>query len=389
MILDAIEVSIVLPALPGIARALGLSLGTAQWLMSGFALGFALVLVSGPAVVARFGRRPVYLGAMGLFVLASVVGGSTDSVGLLVACRVLKGAAAAATAPAGLAVIMAEYPAGPEQRRAISIYALFGAAGFTTGLLLSGGLAALNWHLVLLFPAPIAAALLVLGGRVFPAAAAARAPWVWSPPRNPTLVRSALGAATLNGAYVSLLLLITARLADHGHPAWQIALALLPASLPLTVATPFAGRLVARTGTARPIFAGAVAAATGELWFLARPGSGSYLWDVLPVLLLVEAGFVLSFAALNMQATATLAVERRPAAIPFYQAGVQLGAALLLPITVALSGSHRAAATVIAVVGVAGVVVAAAELVARRTSDPSGGLAPSLVPRHAESWRQP
>ncbi|MFD5176996.1 MFS transporter [Nocardia sp. NPDC058379] len=394
MILDAIEGSILVPAFGVLTSELGRSAWETQWLLAGFAAGFAALLPAGPALAARFGRKRVYLAAMALFALASVVGGLTDDLTLLVATRVVKGAAAALTAPAGLAVIAAEFPAGAQQRRAISVYAVFGAAGFTTGLLLSGGLAALNWHLLFVFPAPVAMVLLIAAGRVIPDAP------VGAPPRlskalvrNGSLVRSALGAAALNGGYLALLVVFAVQLHEVlGWAPWQIALGLLPASVPLAVSVPFAGRYVARFGTAPLILAGAVATLAGHLLLVARPDIRGYTGDVLPVLLLIEAGFVLSFAALNMQSTATVPADLRPIAVPLYQTGVQLGAALVVPIAVGIAvaaDAYRPAAAVIAAAGLLAVLAASAEFRAtrRRTAEPgeSRSLTTTVEPERSPS----
>ena len=64
MLLDALEVSVVIVALPSIGRDLHLSTGGAQWMMSGFALGFGGLMLFGGRVVALLGRRRVYLVAL-------------------------------------------------------------------------------------------------------------------------------------------------------------------------------------------------------------------------------------------------------------------------------------------------------------------------------------
>lgn len=233
MVLDAVEVSVVLVALPSIAADLRLSVWTVQWLMTGFALGFAAMLLLGPRLTARFGLRRCYLGALLVFAAASVVGGLSDTVWILVAARLVKGGCAALTAPAGLTLIAATFPDGPPLRRAVSVYSLFGAAGFTLGLLLSGLLTPVSWHWTFLFPAPVALILLGWGLRVLPNTERRRPPrlpaGLW---RHGTLVRSTLGAALLNGTYAALLLVITFQAAVRfGWGPGHLALALLrPAS---------------------------------------------------------------------------------------------------------------------------------------------------------------
>ncbi|SDZ23412.1 Predicted arabinose efflux permease, MFS family [Amycolatopsis xylanica] len=353
MLLDALEVSVVLPALPGI----GLPPHQAQWIMSGFALGFAAVLLAGPRVTARWGRRRVYLLALPVFAAASVAGGLTTDFGVLVATRVLKGACAALTAPAGLAVITTVFPDGPRQRRAVSVYALFGAAGFTSGILLSGVLASLDWHWVFLAPAPIALVLLVFAALLIPPdrPGAVMRPFPRALLRNGALLRSAFGAAVLNGTYLSALLLTTFALKPDGMGPMTAALALLPACLPVALASPFARKTVERFGTARLISAG-TAFMTAGYGYQLLPSDGSYPMRVLPTLILVGLGFALAFTALNMQAIASVEPADRGWAAPLYQCGVQCGAVLLLSLTTAVPGPW----VVVTLAGAAGVAVAAA-----------------------------
>lgn len=340
MLLDAVEVSVVLVALPTIGEAMDMPLLAVQLLMSGFALGFAALLLLGNRIAALCGRRRAYLGAMALFALASVIGGTTDSESVLIATRVVKGCCAALTAPTGLAIISTAFRDGPQQRKAVSVYSMFGATGFTAGLLLSAALLESSWRWTLLFPAPLALVLLVFATRIIPheSGTGGRTPRL-KPAllRNGRLLRSAVGAATLNGTYAGLLFLITFQLQQRlGWSPWQSALGLLPACVPLVVAVPFAGRLVARWGADRLIALGALASFLGCAYFLLRAPTGSYGAAVLPALVLVEAGFVLSFAALNMQATAAVRAAERGSAVPLYQTGVQLGGVVTLPLVALL-----------------------------------------------------
>ncbi|MFD7898762.1 MFS transporter [Streptomyces sp. NPDC059743] len=380
MILDALEVSLVLLALPTIGADLGLSMLHVQWLLSGFAIGFAALLVLGARVNARWGRRRSYLVAMAVFAAASVAGGLTDDATVLIATRVVKGACAALTAPTGLAIISTTFREGAQARRAVTVYSMFGAAGFTLGLLLSGALLEAGWHWTFLFPAPVAVALLVFALRLIP-----RDQGRAEPPRfaagllrDRPLLRASLGAATLNGTYHSLLLLITFDCRQRfGWPPWQTALALLPACLPLALTVLFAGRLVARFGTARLIALGALTPAAGCVLYTWRPADASYTTGTLPALLLLGAGFVFAFAALNMQATSGIAPEDRPMAVPLYQTAVQLGAVVLLPLTAVLvtrADSDRPALLLVLATAVLGVLVALTAL--RRSGTTTSRKAP-------------
>src|SRR5215470_9252736 len=112
MLLDALEVSVVIVAMPSIGADLHLPPSGAQWMMSGFALGFGGLVLLGVRLVAVFGRRRCYLAALLVFAIASVVGGFADATAVLVATRFVKGFCAALTAPTGLAIIGTTFPEG-------------------------------------------------------------------------------------------------------------------------------------------------------------------------------------------------------------------------------------------------------------------------------------
>lgn len=358
MLIDALEVSIVLPALPSIAGDLGLTIGGVHWLMSGFAAGFAAVLLAVPALTARWGRRRLYLLALFVFAAVSVAGGLTGSIAVLIATRVLKGACAALTAPTGLAIIGRTFSGADARGRAISVYSLFGAAGFTVGLLLSGVLTLASWRWVLMFTAPVALLLVAFAARLLPvdAAGSVAAP---RPGRrlltHRPLWRAATGAGLLNGTYLGLLLVTTFAVQERlGWRPWQAALACLPACLPLAVSSSLSGRLVARFGPARLIALGALAAAAGYALRFASPVPDSYVLGILPTLLLVGAAFVLSFAALNARALDGVEDGDRPVAVAMYQFAVQCGAVLVLWLVATLRanfGTDRPALFVLALGG--------------------------------------
>jgi MFS family permease len=162
LMLDGLDVSMVGVALPSIRDTLHMSTASLQWIVSGYTLGYGGLLLLGGRAADLLGRRRVFVVAVAVFAVVSLLGGLVSSPGLLIAARIIKGTAAAFTAPASMSLLTVTFPEGPLRNRALSIYSVFGASGFSLGLVLSGLLTQVSWRLTLLVSAP-AAALVLLG----------------------------------------------------------------------------------------------------------------------------------------------------------------------------------------------------------------------------------
>ncbi|WP_405915127.1 MFS transporter [Streptomyces sp. NBC_00728] len=407
MLIDALEVSVAVVALPSIGGDLGADPTSLQWVMSGFAVGFGAMILFGARLVERLGRRRVYLAAVTVFAVASLAGALAGAAWFLIATRVVKGVCAALTAPTGLAIITSTFPEGAARNRAVAVYSLFGACGFSLGLVLSGLLTEVSWRWTFAFPAPVAALLLLLGLRLvpeqrgrsraeggrsyelptafgLPAALLALVYGIghvpghgWRAPgtlaafalagalavlvvirerraehpllplgvlAQPALRRAALGAAALNGSYLGLLFVVTFHLQTLlGWSPARTGLALLPAALPLALSAAYSGRMVQRFGTRRLIAVGWLAPPLGYALYLRASVPTRYATDLLPTLLLLGLAFVLCFAALHMQAL-TAAPKAEPGiASGVYQTAVQFGAAIVLALVAALMAAHHPA----------------------------------------------
>jgi EmrB/QacA subfamily drug resistance transporter len=168
LFLDALDVSMIGIALPTIGTALNLSPSTLQWIVSGYVLGYGGFLLLGGRAADLLGRRRVFLIALGIFAVASLASAVVDNGSLLIAARVIKGIAAAFTAPAGLSLITTTFEEGPARNKAIGLYAATGAMGFSAGLVFGGFFTSIGWRYVFLMPAPIAIVLLLIGIRILP-----------------------------------------------------------------------------------------------------------------------------------------------------------------------------------------------------------------------------
>lgn len=366
MLLDALEVSTVVIAMPAVGADLGLGQGGASWLMAGFAIGFGGSILLGQRISARYGRRRMYLAALLVFALASLLSGLAGTAPLLIAMRVVKGVCVALTAPTGLAIIGATFPEGPARNRAVSVYSLFGASGFSIGLLLSGALTLASWRWTLAFAGPVALVLYLAAVRLIPRdGGTPRLPGTDPVPRG-QLVRSAAGAASLNGSYWGFLLLATYQLQAHWSPLLA-GLALLPTSLPLALIALRAGRIVARVGPRPLIVAGSLATLAAYLWYAAQSADPGYLTGTLPAVCLIGLGFVLSFSALHFQALTGVPPNRQGIVGGVYQTSVQLGgAATLLVVAAGAGASRHVALLAVVAIAAAGVLFAVAGLVAGR-----------------------
>src|SRR5689334_25243188 len=155
-------------ALPSIGTELGLSTTSLQWIVNGYVLGYGGLLLLGGRTADLLGRRRVFLIALGVFAVASLAGGLVSSPALLILTRFIKGLAAAFTAPTGLSIITTNFAEGPARNKALSIYTVFGAGGYSMGLLFGGLMTGLGWRWTFLLPVPVALAALVAAAFLVP-----------------------------------------------------------------------------------------------------------------------------------------------------------------------------------------------------------------------------
>jgi MFS transporter, DHA2 family, methylenomycin A resistance protein len=160
--LDAVIVNV---ALPAIRRELAGGMSGLQWVVDGYTLMFAALLLSAGSLSDRVGARRAFGAGMVLFVLASVGCGLAPSLPALVAARLVQGSAAAALMPASMALVSQAYPDPARRARALGLWAMGGAAASTSGPLLGGALSAVSWRLIFFVNVPAGAAALVLLAR--------------------------------------------------------------------------------------------------------------------------------------------------------------------------------------------------------------------------------
>lgn len=226
VLMAALDIAIVGPALPAIRGHFGVDSRAISWLFS----IYVLTNLIGTPVLAKlsdlFGRRPIYVLSVGLFAAGSLLVAAAPSYALLLIGRAVQGLGAGGVFPVASAVIGDTFP--PEQRGGALglIGAVFGIA-FLAGPILGGVLLMFGWEWLFLINLPLAAGVIVASLRRLPSTRAAeRLPFDWA--------GTALLAATLAALAGGLSELAPALRGVAGEgglalPLLALALALLPA----------------------------------------------------------------------------------------------------------------------------------------------------------------
>jgi EmrB/QacA subfamily drug resistance transporter len=364
-------------ALPSIQRDLEADLSELQWIVTGYALTFAALLLVGGKAADAYGRRRIFVLGIVVFTVASLACGLATSSEMLVAARVLQGAGAALMNPATLSIIAATFP--PAQRgAAIGIWAGVSALALAIGPLVGGLLTEqLSWHWIFFVNVPvgvlgIGASYLfidesrdetherldlpglatsglglfaltyglieantygwtstrILGSFAVAAVALTGFVVLERRQRAPMLQLELFRSRTYTGANTVMLLVALAMFGVFffvslymqnilGYSAVQAGAAFLPMTVLIILVAPLAGRTSDRFGSRGLVTAGMLLIAL-QLVLFARLGQDASFADLLPALLVGGLGM-----AMTMTPTAAAATR----AVPVDKAGV--GAAVL------------------------------------------------------------
>jgi EmrB/QacA subfamily drug resistance transporter len=402
LFLDALDVSMIGVALPSIREDLHMSTSSLQWVVSAYVLGYGGFLLLGGRAADLFGRRRMFLISLGVFLVASGLGGLAHDGTLLIATRFIKGVAAAFTAPAGLSIITTSFAEGPARNKALSIYTATGAIGFSLGLVFGGLLTELGWRWVFFLPVPVAFVALLgaiklvpdtgrvlrsrgsfdIAGAVLMTSAMlllvytlVQAPTVgWGSARtllsfvvaaailgafvvrerraasplvrlgilrSSSLVRANLTAMSLFGGWVGFQFIATLYLQQlRGWSPLETGLAIFPGGFLVVLVAPRLETLIARFGVPRLIFGGMIATAVGYALFLPIGLDSGYVAAILPTVLLAGVGFALAYGPLNIQATSGIAPAEQGLAGGLLNTSFQFGGALVLAIVTAVNNAN-------------------------------------------------
>jgi len=158
--LDLFIVNVAFPAIH--ADFHGASLSDLSWVLNGYAIVFAALLVPAGRFADRVGRKRMFLAGMGIFVAASVLCAAAPSVSALILARVLQATGAAIMIPTSLALLLPEF--APDRRRAaVGLWTAGAAMAATLGPVVGGLLVREDWRWVFLVNVPLGCVTLIVG----------------------------------------------------------------------------------------------------------------------------------------------------------------------------------------------------------------------------------
>ncbi len=186
-------------ALPAIRADLGGELSGLQWVLNGYTLVFASLLLTAGALADRFGARRVLLWGLGIFAIASALSAAAPTLAALISFQVLLGVGGALVVPATLASIAAAFPERAERARAVGLWSATAGLGVAMGPLLGGLLAgSLGWRSLFLLNVALVILVAVLAVRFVPESARI-------PDRGLDLAGQVLGILTLGSLTYALI----------------------------------------------------------------------------------------------------------------------------------------------------------------------------------------
>jgi EmrB/QacA subfamily drug resistance transporter len=385
-------------ALPTIQRDLGARLPELEWIVSGYALTFAALMLTGGKLADLLGRRRVFVAGLAVFAGSSLACGLAPSAGFLIGARVVQGAGAALMNPATLSIISATFP--PRQRgTAIGIWAGVSALALAIGPLVGGVLSEhVGWNSIFYINVPIglvaiAASFLLIdeskdttegqrldlpgllssgvglfaltyglieanaygwaSGRIlgtFALGAAALVAFVLLERRQrvPMLDLGLFRDGTFAGANLVLLLVALAMFGVFfflslymqnilRYSPVRAGASFLPMTLLIILIAPLAGRLSDRLGS-RWLLTGGMAFVAAQLLYFSRLGVHEGFWNLVPGMLLGGVGMAAVMAPATAAALSGVSVDKAGVGSAVLNSSRQLGGS----IGVALMGAIMA-----------------------------------------------
>lgn len=362
--------TIVNVALPSIQRNLHIGISELEWVVNGYALTFAVLMLTGGKLADLLGRRLIFMVGLAIFTGASLACGLAPTAGFLIGARVVQGVGAALMNPSTLSIISATFP--PRQRgMAIGIWAGVSALALAIGPLLGGVITQhIGWSWIFFINIPVGILAIVVARVViresrdtsaeqrldlpgltssalglfaltyalieankygwtsarilalFALAVAGLVAFVWLELRQriPMLDLSLFRNPTFAGANAVMLLVALAMFGVffyvslyvqnvlHYSPT-QAGATFLPMTLCIVILAPIAGRLTDRFGP-RWLIASGMTLVAGSLVIFAQLDQYSNFWNIFPGLLIGGAGMAMSMAPTTATAMHAVPVDK-------------------------------------------------------------------------------
>ncbi|OYD68532.1 MFS transporter [Rhodococcus sp. OK302] len=378
----------------------GHSLGEFSWILNGYAIVYAALLIPLGRWADRIGPKRAFIAGLALFTLASAACAFSPSLWMLVAFRIVQAIGAAALTPASLGLLINALPAAKRQS-GVRIWAAAGAAAAAFGPVVGGILVEASWHWVFLINLPIGIALLYFAVRLVPdvaekdpdagidlvgaallifgigalALALVQGPdWGWTDPR--IIVAFALAAITLitfwwsNSRHAAPLIApdllkvrtftwsnITAILFSAtfaagllanimwlqevwGYSALRTGLAVAPGPMMVPLFAIAGGALTRKYSAGRVAALGSAFWAVGTLLVLLSVGTTpNYAVELLPGWIIAGIGVGLALPTILSQATADLPAARSATGSAVVSMSRQIGTVLGVSVLIAVLGA--------------------------------------------------
>lgn len=399
-----IDNTVVNVALPAIQHGLGASISELEWVVSAYALTFAVLMLTGGKLADVYGRRRIFLTGLIVFTGTSLACGLATTAGSLIAFRAAQGAGAALMMPATLALISAAFP--PKQRGlAFGIWAGVSAMALAIGPLLGGVIVEhIDWSWIFFLNVPVGVLGLLVGRMViaesrdpmrerrldlpglltsggalfaltfalieasrlgwgsaailglFAAAAAGFAVFVVIElrSREPLIDLSLFRSTTFAGANITGLLVMVAMFGIFfymslyvqqilGYSALQAGAIFLPMTCLIMIGAPLAGRATDRIGP-RWLMAGGLVLLAGSLGLFARLGVGADFWSLLPGLVVGGVGMAIVMTPMTTAAMSSVPLPKAGVAGGVLNTFRQVGGAMGIAIMGAILSSRESSA---------------------------------------------
>lgn len=356
----SIDATVVGIALPAIGRDFGTGFAALQWVVTAYTLALAGLLLLAGALGDKYGRKRVFVAGVIWFAVASLLSGLAPDAGFLIAARALQGAGAALLTPGSLAILEATFR--PEDRgRAIGAWSGLSGVGTAIGPFLGGWLVqAVSWRLIFAINLPVAALVVAVAWRHVPETRdpdatgpvdvpggllvtlgligityglieGPSAGWSSGPVLAALVAGAALGAAfagrerraiapmlplslfssaqftvtnlvtfVIYGAIGGSLFLLPIQLQQaSGYTALEAGVSLLPVTVIMLTLSARSGALAGRIGPRLQMSAGPLVVAAGLALFSRITGSGDYVTEVLPAVVVFGVGLAVTVAPLT------------------------------------------------------------------------------------------